>query len=46
VAGVGELVERGYYNRDRWDVALDSGVLIRLFHEIDSRRWFVEGSYD
>jgi protein ImuB len=34
------------YNRDRWDVALNSGVLIRLFHEIDSRRWFVEGSYD
>jgi protein ImuB len=34
------------YNRDRWDVALNSGVLIRLFHEIESRRWFVEGSYD
>ena len=34
------------YNRNRWDVALNSGVLIRLFREIDSRRWFVEGSYD
>ena len=34
------------YNRDRWDVALNSGVLIRLFQEIDSHRWFVEGSYD
>ena len=34
------------YNRDRWDVALNSGVLIRLFREIESRRWFVEGSYD
>jgi protein ImuB len=34
------------WNRDRWDVALDSGVLYRLFQEIDSGRWFVEGSYD
>jgi protein ImuB len=34
------------WNRDRWDVALDSGVLYRLFEEIGSGRWFVEGSYD
>ena len=34
------------WNRDRWDVALDSGALYRLFQEIDSGRWFVEGSYD
>lgn len=34
------------WDRDRWDVALDSGVLLRLFQEIDSGRWFVEGSYD
>jgi protein ImuB len=34
------------WNRDRWDVALDSGVLYRLFQELDSGRWFVEGSYD
>jgi protein ImuB len=34
------------WNRDRWDVALDSGALYRLFQEIDSSRWFVEGSYD
>jgi protein ImuB len=34
------------WNRDRWDVALDSGVLYRLFQQIDSRQWFVEGSYD
>lgn len=34
------------WNRDRWDVALDSGVLFRLYREIDSTRWFVEGSYD
>jgi protein ImuB len=34
------------WNSDRWDVALDSGALYRLFQEIDSGRWFVEGSYD
>ena len=34
------------WNRDRWDVALNSGALYRLFQEIDSGRWFVEGSYD
>jgi protein ImuB len=34
------------WNRDRWDVALDSGLLLRLFEEIDSGRWFIEGSYD
>jgi len=34
------------WNRDRWDVALDTGVLFRLFQEIDSGRWFIEGSYD
>lgn len=34
------------WNRDRWDVALDSGVLYQLFQQIDSGRWFVEGSYD
>ena len=30
----------------RWDVALESGVLFRLFRELDSGRWFIEGSYD
>jgi protein ImuB len=34
------------WNRDRYDVALDSGALYRIFQEIDSGRWFVEGSYD
>jgi protein ImuB len=34
------------WNRDRWDVALESGVLYRLFQEIGSHHWFVEGSYD
>jgi protein ImuB len=34
------------WNRDEWDVAVETGGLYRLFQEIDSGRWFVEGSYD
>jgi len=34
------------WNRDEWDVALESGALYRVFEELGSRRWFIEGSYD
>lgn len=34
------------WNRDEWDVALETGELYRLHREIGSGRWFVEGSYD
>jgi protein ImuB len=36
----------GAWNRDEWDVALESGGVYRIFQENDSGRWFVEGSYD
>jgi protein ImuB len=41
----------GAWNRDEWDVALESGGVYRifqerLFQENDSGRWFLEGSYD
>lgn len=34
------------WNRDEWDVEVAAGGLYRLFQELDSSRWFIEGSYD
>lgn len=42
----GDWWQASAWNRDEWDVALESGTLYRLFREIDSGRWFIEGSYD
>jgi protein ImuB len=42
----GEWWREDAWNRDEWDVALESGALYRLFEEVDSRRWFIEGNYD
>jgi protein ImuB len=42
----GEWWRADTWNRDEWDVALESGALYRLFQEIDGGRWFLEGSYD
>jgi protein ImuB len=38
--------EEGAWNRDEWDVALESGALYRLFQDAAQGRWFIEGSYD
>lgn len=42
----GEWWREDAWNRDEWDVALEAGEIYRLFQEIDSARWFIEGSYD
>jgi protein ImuB len=42
----GEWWRSDAWNRDEWDLALESGALYRLFREIEGGRWFVEGSYD
>ena len=42
----GEWWRENAWNRDEWDIALEAGGVYRVFQEIDSGRWFVEGSYD
>jgi protein ImuB len=34
------------WSRDEWDVALSDGALYRLYEELGSQHWFVEGVYD
>jgi len=34
------------WDRDEWDIALESGALYRLFQDAAQGRWFIEGSYD
>jgi protein ImuB len=42
----GEWWREGAWNRDEWDIALESGALYRLFQDTSGGRWFIEGSYD
>jgi protein ImuB len=42
----GEWWKKDVWNRDEWDLALESGGVYRIFQEIDSGRWFLEGTYD
>jgi protein ImuB len=34
------------WNREEWDIALRSGALYRIFRDLRTEAWFVEGNYD
>ena len=34
------------WQREEWDVAVASGALYRIFQDLASKSWFVEGNYD
>ena len=34
------------WNREEWDIALRSGALYRIFRDLRTQAWFVEGNYD
>jgi protein ImuB len=38
--------ERGRWNRDEWDVALNDGAVCRVFRDRDRGQWFREGVFD
>jgi protein ImuB len=42
----GEWWREDAWNRDEWDVVVESGGLYRIYQVLDSGRWFAEGVYD
>jgi protein ImuB len=34
------------WERDEWDIALSSGMLLRMYFDRGTERWFLEGCYD
>ena len=34
------------WNREEWDIALHNAALYRLFRDLETGAWFVEGNYD
>ncbi|MCL6505854.1 MAG: hypothetical protein K6T59_02415 [Bryobacteraceae bacterium] len=42
----GDWWNAAHWARDEWDVALDRGGVFRIFHDLETHTWFVEGVYD
>jgi hypothetical protein len=42
----GHWWRRDAWNREEWDVALRGGALYRIFRDLTTELWFVEGNYD
>ncbi|HXG33501.1 MAG TPA: DNA polymerase Y family protein [Bryobacteraceae bacterium] len=42
----GDWWDAARWSRDEWDVALDCGGVFRIFHDLETHTWFVEGVYD
>jgi protein ImuB len=34
------------WSRDEWDIAVTDGVLYRIFQDLDTSMWYVDGCYD
>jgi protein ImuB len=42
----GEWWKPSAWDHDEWDVALSTGGIYRIYCDRQTKRWFVEGSYD
>jgi len=42
----GEWWKTDAWEHDEWDVAVSDGGLLRIYKELPTRRWFIEGRYD
>ncbi len=43
---LGDVDNKGAWNRDEFDLLLSDGALYRLVRDSAARRWFLEGTYD
>jgi protein ImuB len=43
---LGDVDNKGAWNRDEFDLLLSDGALYRLVRDAAARRWFLEGTYD
>jgi len=42
----GDWWEPNPWLRDEWDVSLNDGGVYRIYQDLDTREWFIEGAYD